>query len=140
MNALRRIFDNILGNASDKIERGFGRNEGGLGEDGQTPDQAPETPARAKFEPKQPKIRRPGMGCIFQISPKKWEGSYSRNCQTANAKSLISTPTQEKNARKDSPRLSNKRMRKLMLRKNGSNQDKTHKTDIIKCRHGILWR
>lgn len=76
-NALRRIFDNILENAADKIERGFGRNEGTLGENGQTPDRASETPVRAKFEPKQPKIRRPGMGCIFQISPKKWEGSYS---------------------------------------------------------------
>mgnify|MGYP001252456373 FL=1 len=31
----------------------------------------------AKFEPKQPKIRRPGTGCIFRISEKKWEGSYS---------------------------------------------------------------
>ena len=27
--------------AADKIERGFGRNEGTLGEDGQTPDRAP---------------------------------------------------------------------------------------------------
>ena len=63
--------------AADKIERGFGRNEGTLGEDGQTPDQAPETPVRAEFEPKQPKIRRPGAGCIFRIGEKKWEGSYS---------------------------------------------------------------
>ena len=63
--------------AADKIEWGFGRNEGALGEDGQTPDRVPETPIRAKFEPKQPKIRRPGTGCIFKISEKKWEGSYS---------------------------------------------------------------
>ena len=42
-----------------------------------TPDRAPETPVRARFEPKQPKIRRPGTGCIFRISEKKWEGSYS---------------------------------------------------------------
>ena len=63
--------------AADKIERTFGRNEGTLGEGGQTPDRAPEMPVRAKFEPKQPKIRRPGTGCLFQISPKKWEGSYS---------------------------------------------------------------
>ena len=63
--------------AADKIERGFGRNDGALSEDGKTPDRAPETPVRAKFEPKQPKIRRPGTGCLLQISPKKWEGSYS---------------------------------------------------------------
>ena len=69
----RSIYTHI----TDKIERGFGRNEGALGGDGQTPDRAPETPVRAKFEPKQPKIRRPGTGCIFRISEKKWEGSYS---------------------------------------------------------------
>lgn len=63
--------------AAGKIERVFGRNEGTLGGDGQTPNRVPETPVRAKFEPKQPKIRRPGTGCLFQISPKKWEGSYS---------------------------------------------------------------
>ena len=27
--------------------------------------------------PKQPKIRRPGTGCIFRINENKWEGSYS---------------------------------------------------------------
>ena len=46
-------------------------------DDEKTPDRAPETPVRAKFEPKQPKILRPGTGCIFRISEKKWEGSYS---------------------------------------------------------------
>ena len=71
------LTDNMQRSAADKIERGFGRNEGALGGDGQTPDQASETPVRAKFEPKQPKIRRPGTECLFQISPKKWEGSYS---------------------------------------------------------------
>ena len=44
---------------------------------GKQPDQAPETPVRAKFGPKQPKIRRPGTGCIFRISEKKWESGYS---------------------------------------------------------------
>ena len=56
---------------------GFGRNEGSISEDKQTPDQTIKKPQTAKFEPKQPKIRRPGTGCIFQISEKKWEGSYS---------------------------------------------------------------
>ena len=77
LNIYTHITDNMQRSAADKIERGFGRNEGTLGGDRKTPDQAPETPVRAKFEPKQPKIRRPGTGCLFQISPKKWEGSYS---------------------------------------------------------------
>lgn len=77
LNIYTHITDNMQRSAADEIERGFSRNEGTLGEDEQTPDRAPETPVRAKFEPKQPKIRRPGTGCLFQISPKKWEGSYS---------------------------------------------------------------
>lgn len=77
LNIYTHITDNMQRSAADKIERGFGRNEGTWGGDGQTPDRAPETPVRAKFEPKQPKIRRPGTGCIFRISEKKWEGSYS---------------------------------------------------------------
>ena len=64
-------------NAANKIEQSFGRNEGSISEDKQTPDQVTKTAQTAKFEPKQPKIRRPGTGCIFQISEKKWEGSYS---------------------------------------------------------------
>ena len=63
--------------AADKIERGFGRNEGTLGGDGQTPDRAPETPVRAKFEPKQPKIRRPGTGCVTMINDHLYEGRYT---------------------------------------------------------------
>lgn len=35
------ITDNMQRSAADKIERGFGRNEGTLGEDGKTPDRAP---------------------------------------------------------------------------------------------------
>ena len=50
---------------------------GSLSEYKQTPDQAVKTPQTVKFEPKQPKICRPGTGCIFQISANKWEGSYS---------------------------------------------------------------
>ena len=82
--------------AADKIERGFGRNEGALGEDGQTPDRALETPVGAKFEPKQPKIRRPGTGCLFQISPKKREGSYSPKLPNGKRKKFnIYTDTRE---------------------------------------------
>ena len=33
--------------AADKIKRGFGRNEGALGEDRQAPDRTPETPVKA---------------------------------------------------------------------------------------------
>ena len=44
--------------AADKIEQGIMRNEGSLSEDKQTPDRTVKTPQTAKFDPKQPKIRR----------------------------------------------------------------------------------
>ena len=63
--------------AANKIERGFGRNEGGLDEESKSPTKKPKKPHTAKFEPKQPQIRKPGTGCIYQISNNLWEGSYS---------------------------------------------------------------
>ena len=63
--------------AANKIEHGFGRNEGSLSEVEKTPDQAVKTPQKAKFEPKQPKIRRPGTGCISEINDHLFEGRYS---------------------------------------------------------------
>lgn len=78
LNIYTHITDNMQRSAANKIEQGFGRNEGVLSEDSQTPDQQSEkTPQRAVFEPKQPKIRRPGTGCIYQINEHLWEGSYS---------------------------------------------------------------
>ena len=71
------ITDNMQRSAADKIERGFGRNEGTLGGDGQTPDRAPETPVRAKFEPYKGKIRKPGTGCVTMINDHLYEGRFS---------------------------------------------------------------
>ena len=48
-----------------------------MSEDKQTPDQTAKTPREPKFKPKQPRIRRPGTGCVYQISDNLWEGSYS---------------------------------------------------------------
>lgn len=77
LNIYTHITDNMQRSAANKIEQGFGRNEGTLSEDKQTPDQAAKTPVRAKFEPKQPKIRRPGIGCITEINDHLFEGRYS---------------------------------------------------------------
>lgn len=77
LNIYTHITDNMQRSAANKIERGFGRNEGSISEDEQTPDQTVKTPQTAKFEPKQPKIRRPGTGCITQINDHLFEGRYS---------------------------------------------------------------
>ena len=96
LNIYTHITANIQRSAADKIERGFGRNEGTLGEDGQPPDRAPETPVRAKLVPKQPKIRRHSTGYIFRISKKKREGSYSPKLPNGKRKKFnIYTDTRE---------------------------------------------
>ena len=77
LNIYTHITDNMQRSAANKIEQGFGRKEGSLSEDKQTPDQTVKTPVRAKFEPKQPKIRRPGTGCITEINDHLFEGRYS---------------------------------------------------------------
>ena len=77
MNIYTHITDNMQRSAANKIERGFGKNEGSIGEEEQTPDQAEKPRTTAKFEPKQPKIRRPGTGCISEINDHLFEGRYS---------------------------------------------------------------
>ena len=77
LNIYTHITDNMQRSAANKIERGFGRNEGSLSEESKSSDQTAKTPVKPKFEPKQPQIRRPGAGCIYQISDNLWEGSYS---------------------------------------------------------------
>ena len=62
---------------ANKIEQSFDRNEGSISEGKQTPDQTVKTPVRAKFEPKQPKIRRPGTGCITEINDYLYEGRFT---------------------------------------------------------------
>ena len=77
LNIYTHITDNMQRSAANKIEQGFGRNEGELSEVKQTPDQAIKTPRRAVFEPKQSKYRRPGTGCITEINDHLFEGRYS---------------------------------------------------------------
>ena len=77
LNIYTHITENMQRSAANKIEHGFGRNEGSLSEVEKTPDQAVKTPQKAKFEPKQPKIRRPGTGCISKINDHLFEGRYS---------------------------------------------------------------
>lgn len=82
--------------AADKIERGFGRNEGTLGGDGQTPDRAPETPVRAKFEPYKGKIRKPGTGCVTMINDHLYEGRFSPRVNGKRiAKNIYATTREE---------------------------------------------
>ncbi len=76
INIYTHVTDTMQRSAADKIEQGLGKNEGSLGE-AETPATTPKPPKKPKFTPKQPKIRRPGTGCITQINDHLYEGRYS---------------------------------------------------------------
>ena len=77
LNIYTHITDDMQKNAADKIERGFGRNEGGLCEAEQTPAKPEKQPQREKFEPYKGKYRKPGTGCVSEINDHLFEGRYS---------------------------------------------------------------
>lgn len=62
--------------AARKIDSGIARNGSVSTEDEETPDQDGNEPCKAKFEAVQAKIRKPGTGCLYQVSENLWEGSY----------------------------------------------------------------
>ncbi len=62
--------------AARKIDSGIAKNDGISTEDKQTPNQDTNEPCKPKFEAVQGKIRKPGTGCLYQISENLWEGSY----------------------------------------------------------------
>ncbi len=60
--------------ATQQIEKGFGRAVQASDEVTPSTEQKPTT---SKFEPYKGKKRKPGTGCISQISENLWEGLYS---------------------------------------------------------------
>lgn len=61
-----------------------------------TPDRAPETPVRAKFEPYKGKIRKPGTGCVTMINDHLYEGRFSPRVNGKRiAKNIYATTREE---------------------------------------------
>lgn len=66
------ITDTMQNEAAAKIDRGIGK-----AAPQETPSEQPEKPKMADFQPYVGRIRKPGTGCISQISENCWEGRYS---------------------------------------------------------------
>ncbi len=66
--------DELRKQAAERIDKGFGR--GVQPSDEVAPSTDPK-PTTSKFEPYKGKKRKPGAGCISQISENLWEGRYS---------------------------------------------------------------
>ena len=80
LNVYTHVTDAMRQTAAAKIDRGIGKcepqNKANLDVES-LPAQAPNTRPAAPFEPYRGKIRKPGTGCVTQISDHLWEGKFS---------------------------------------------------------------
>lgn len=77
LNIYTHITDDMQRAAADKIERGFGKNSGSIGEREAEPDCGEKTPRAADFKPYTGKIRKPGTGGIYMINDHLYEGRFT---------------------------------------------------------------
>ena len=70
LNVYAHVTDEMRQKAADKIDRAITGREPPQGK-------APKPPGRTAFQPVKGKYRKPGTGCISQISDHLWEGRYS---------------------------------------------------------------
>ena len=80
LNVYTHVTDAMRQTAAAKIDQGIGRCEPqdrvNSGSEG-LPTQLPDTRPAAPFAPYKGKIRKPGTGCVTQISDHLWEGKFS---------------------------------------------------------------
>ena len=77
--------------AAVRIDRQIGKTDAPM----PAPEPVPK-PKPAAFSPAQPKHRKPGTGCLYQINDHLWEGKYSP--RDANGKRIsrnVYAPTRE---------------------------------------------
>ena len=77
LNIYTHITDEMQRPAADKIERGFGKNSGSIGEGEAEPDGGEKTPRAADFKPYTGKIRKSGTGGVYVINDHLYEGRFS---------------------------------------------------------------
>ena len=80
LNIYTHVTDAMQETAAAKIDRGIGKcapNKAVPSQDEGLPARAADARRRAVFEPYKCKYRKPGTGCVTQISDHLWEGKYS---------------------------------------------------------------
>ena len=85
------VTDFMQQQAAVRIDRQIGKTDAPM----PAPEPAPK-PKPAAFSPAQPKHRKPGTGCLYQINDHLWEGKYSP--RDANGKRIsrnVYAPTRE---------------------------------------------
>ena len=77
LNVYTHVTDAMQQTAAAKIDRGIGKCEPPDGHGEGLPTQTSSPSPKTLFEPYRGKIRKPGTGCVTQISDHLWEGKFS---------------------------------------------------------------
>lgn len=89
LNVYAHITDEMRQSAAAKIDRAIARVEP------QPELTAPKKPTRTTFQAVKGKYRKPGTGCVTQISDHLWEGRYSPKVNGKRMARNIYAPTEE---------------------------------------------
>ena len=76
LNIYAHITDTMRAQASVKIDRKIGGTDAPMPEAKEELRQVQTSNVDENFEPWQPKYRKPGTGCVYQINDTLWEGSF----------------------------------------------------------------
>ena len=76
LNTYSHITDTMREQASVKIDRKIGGTDAPMPEPKDEPRKEETSDEDEKFTPYEPKIRKSGTGCVYQINDHLWEGSY----------------------------------------------------------------
>ena len=76
LNIYSHITDTMQQQAAVRIDREIGGTDAPMPEAKDEPRQPQTSEIEENFEPWQPKYRKPGTGCVYQINDSLWEGSF----------------------------------------------------------------
>jgi integrase len=89
LNIYAHVTDEMQRTAAAKIDRGIAKSEAA-----QEVDTAPRKPPPSTFQPYKGQRRKPGTGCVSQISETLWEGRYSPTINGKRMARNIYAPTE----------------------------------------------
>ena len=88
LNVYAHVTDEMRQSAAAKIDRAIARVES------QPEPAVPQKPTRTTFQAVKGKYRKPGTGCVTQISDHLWEGRYSPKVNGKRMTRNIYAPTE----------------------------------------------
>jgi len=89
LNVYAHVTDDMRKSAAEKIDRGIGGSEMKS-----KTEKELRKPTRTTFQARKGKYRKPGTGCVTQISDHLWEGRYSPKVNGKRMARNIYAPTE----------------------------------------------